>query len=124
MAEALLERTIDKLNPSLSEYNLLRPKHMEHFNYEYINQMLNYAGKDYLTACKNHVVLNISGRVGKAFKLFFKALPQKFKAEDCNKARRYFMRRMSREAGPKEEEDMWNSLKLTPTTETKHAVSQ
>ena len=84
--------------------------------------MLNYAGKDYLTACKNHVVLNISARVGKAFKLFFDALPQNFRAEDRNKARRYFMRRMTREGDPEEEEPMWASFKRVPTAETRAAV--
>ena len=84
--------------------------------------MLNYAGKDYMTACKNHVVLNISARVGKAFKLFLDALPQKFRAEDRNKAKHYYMKRMSRNCGAEEEEPMWQSFKCTPTEETRAAV--
>jgi hypothetical protein len=85
--------------------------------------MVNYAAKDYMTACKNHVVLNISTRVGKAFKFFFDSLPQPFRAEDRNKVRRYFMRRMTREGSPEEEEEMWKTLKRQPTQETREAVA-
>eukprot|EP00835_Amoeboradix_gromovi_P005444 NODE_510_length_7452_cov_0.223990.p5 type:complete len:100 gc:universal NODE_510_length_7452_cov_0.223990:3732-3433(-) len=70
---------------------------MQIFDYEYVNQLLNEATKEYLVACKNHVVLNISARVGKAFKADLKALPQQFKAPDRNKIIRYFMRCMTRE---------------------------
>ena len=61
--------------------------------------------------------------MGKAFKLFFDALPQDFKAEDRNKARRYFMRRRTRVGGPAEEEPMWASIKRVPTAQTRAFVS-
>ena len=122
MAGSTLASTVEKFGEALQDYEHLRPPDMERFDYRHVPQMLNYAGKDYLTACKNHVVLNISARVGKAFKLFFDALPQDFRAEDRNRARRYFMRRMTREGGPEEEEPMWVSFKRVPTPETRAAV--
>ena len=97
MSGAKHPSTIEKLGNALLSYERLRPSDMERFDSRHLNQMLNYACADYLTACKNHVVLNISARVSKAFKYFFDALPpplphQKFCAEDRNKVRRYFMR--------------------------------
>ena len=124
MAGGQKDSTIAKFGEALQDYIDLRPQNMERFHYKHVNQMLNWAGKDYMTACKNHVVLNISGRVGKAFKLFFQSLPQKFRAEDRNKARRYYMRRMTREAGPEEEDPMWQSFTRVPAPETRAAVSQ
>ena len=122
MAGSTLAGTVEKFGEALQDYEHRRPPDMKRFDYRHVPQMLNYAGKDYLTACKNHVVLNISARVGKAFKLFFDALPQDFRAEDRNKVRRYFMRRMTREGGPAEEEPMWASFKRVPTPETRAAV--
>ena len=55
------------------------------FNCRHVPQMLNYAGKDYLVACQNHVVLNISSRVRKAFSIFFTNLCQNFNNVDCKK---------------------------------------
>jgi hypothetical protein len=122
MAGLTLPSTVALFGEALQDYKDLRPHDMELFDSKHVNQMLNYAGKDYLTACRNHIVLNISARVGKAFKLFFDALPQDFGAEDRNKARRYFMRYMTREEGPDEELSMWNSFKRVPTVETQAAV--
>jgi hypothetical protein len=123
MAGATVDASVEKFGEALQDYHQVRPPNMARFNYRHVPQMLNYAGKDYMTACKNHVVLNISGRVGKAFKLFFDALPQDFRAEDRNKARRYYMKRMSRECGAEEEEPMWQSFKRVPTPETRAAVA-
>ena len=122
MAGASVDASVEKFGEALQDYEHARPQGMSRFNYRHVNQMLSYAGKDYMTACKNHVVLNISGRVGKAFKLFFDALPQDFRAEDRNKARRYYMKRMARECGPEEEQPMWDSFKREPTPETRAAV--
>ncbi|RLN94198.1 hypothetical protein BBJ28_00025223, partial [Nothophytophthora sp. Chile5] len=122
MAGGTWASTVEKFGEALQDYEHLRPAQMKRFDYTYVNQMLNYAGKDYLTACKNHVVLTISARVGKAFKLFFDALPQDFRAEDRNRARRYFMRRMTREGGSEEEAPMWASFKRVPTAATRSAV--
>ena len=58
----------------------------DRFNCRHVPQMLNYAGKDYQVACQNHVVLNISSRVGKAFSIFSTNLSQKFKNDDRKKA--------------------------------------
>ncbi|GAB9476925.1 hypothetical protein Gpo141_00013984 [Globisporangium polare] len=84
--------TVKKFGEALKEYNYLRRPDMERVNCRHVPQMLNYAGKDYLTACKNHVVLNLSAQVGKACKVFFDALPQRFRAEDRNNVRRDFER--------------------------------
>ena len=120
MAGGTLSRP--KFGAALHQYEQVRPADMARFNYRHVSQMLNYAGVEYMIACKNHVVLNISGRVGKAFKLFFDRLPQHFKAEDRNKARRYYLKRMSRECGPEEEAPMWQSFKSVPTQATRAAV--
>ena len=106
MAGAEKAETMEMFGEALQDYNHLRPQNMERFDYRHVNQMLNYAGKDYMINCRNHVVLNISARVRKAFKLLFQSLPQQFKAEDWEKARHCFMRRMSRKAGPEEEQAM------------------
>ena len=100
----------------------VRPQDIDWFHYYHVPQMLNYAGKDYMTACKNHMVFNISARVGKAFRLFFDAFPHRFRAEDRNKAKHYYMKRMSHECSAEEGEPMWQSFKRTPTEETQAAV--
>ena len=113
----------EKFRPALDEYNNVRPPQMDKFDYSDVVQMLTYAAKEYMTACKNHVVLNISSRVSKAFKLFFDGLPQKFRAVDRNKARKYYMRRHSLECGPGHERAMWDSFNDQPTEETRAAVN-
>ena len=123
MAGANLRKTVEKFGPALQDYRELRPLNMAKFDCKNVTQMLNYAGKEYMTACMNHVVLNISGRVGKAFKLYFQSLPQQFKAADRNKARRYFMRRMTREGNAEDEDPMWLSFNIAPTLETRAAIA-
>jgi hypothetical protein len=115
-------KSAEKFGKALEEYKHMRPPTMAQFNYRHVGQMINEAAKEYMIACQNHVVLNISGRMGKAFKLFFDALPQDFRAEDRNKARCYYMKRMTHECGPEEEEPMWQSFKHVPTPETRAAV--
>jgi hypothetical protein len=112
----------EKFRPALDHYNNIRPAQMDQFDYSDVRQMLNYAGKEYMTACKNHVVLNISSRVSKAFNLFFDGLPQKFRAVDRNKARKYYMRRHYLEWSPSHERAMWASFNDQPTVETRVAV--
>ena len=85
MSGATWHATVSMFGQALQDYRAMRPPDMDVFNYRHINQMLNCTGKDYMTACTDNVVLNISARVGKAFKLFFDALPQEFRAEDRNR---------------------------------------
>ena len=101
-------------------FEALRPHNMTRFDPRNAMQMLNYAGKGMLTACKNHVVLNISSRAAKAFKLFFKQLPQQYKAPDRNKVCSLYMRSMERQVV--DAQATWQSLSRPPTAATVSAV--
>ena len=50
MAGATVSRT--KFGEALQDYEQERPDGMYRFNYRHVNQMLNNAGKEYMTACK------------------------------------------------------------------------
>ena len=59
---------VQKFGLAYVEYQRLRPPDMQRFDYMNVNQLLNESAKEHMVACKNHVVLNISTRVCKAFK--------------------------------------------------------
>jgi hypothetical protein len=59
---------------------------MARFDYEYVAELLKFAVREYLTACKNHVALNLVKRIEKASPRFFCALDQKFMAKNRYKA--------------------------------------
>jgi hypothetical protein len=107
---------------ALVGYNALRPDSMQRFDTSLITSVISYAARDYMTACRNHVVLNIWNRVKKAFKLWLLALPQQFKAADSNKITMHFMKRLNLVAGPDDESAMWNSLTKKATLSTQQAV--
>ena len=94
---------VQKFGDAYVEYQRLRPPDMQRFDCMNVNQLLNESAKEHMVACKNHVVLNISARVCKAFKRSLLSLDQQFKASDRNKIIRYFMRRMTREGGSEDE---------------------
>jgi hypothetical protein len=106
MAGARKASTIEKLGEALNDYEDLRSAGMARFDYEYVAQMLIYAAREYLTASKNHVVLNLVKRIEKAFMRFFRALKQKFTARNRYNVWRYIWGRMAREVGPGAEDAM------------------
>jgi hypothetical protein len=81
MAGARKVSTIEKHSEALKDHEDLRPAEMARFDYEYIAQMLLYAAREYLTASKNHVDLNLVKRIEKTFMHFLHALKQKFTAK-------------------------------------------
>ena len=56
------------IEEGFKEYKRMRSPDVPWPLKNYCTQALNYAGKDYLTACKNHVVLNFYGRLRKYWK--------------------------------------------------------
>ena len=113
---------VQKFGDAYVEYQRLRPRDMQRFDRKNVNQILNESAKEFMVACKNHVVLNIAARVSKAFKRSLLSLRQQFKAPDRNKIIRYYMRRMTREGSLKDEERMWRSLTFPPSDATKAHV--
>jgi hypothetical protein len=82
MAGARKASTIEKLCEALNDYEDLRPAGMARFDCEYVTQIVLYAAREYLSASKNHVVINLVKRIEKAFMRFFRALKQKFTAKN------------------------------------------
>ena len=112
----------DEFGVTLAEYTALRPGGLARFHAAGVTQMLNYAGKDYMTACQNHVVLNISRRVAKAFKAFFGGLDQNFRAPDRNKVCAHFMRCAERTSDVAATAGVWDGLVVRATHATRNAV--
>ena len=113
---------IQKFGEAYRQYKELRPQGMPRFDYKLVAQLLNEAAREHMVACKNHVVLNISARVKKAFKRSLLLLPQQFKAPDRNKIIKYFMRCMTLESTEGDEQLMWDSLTRVPTDATRAHV--
>jgi hypothetical protein len=89
---------------------------------EYFTQVALYAAREYLTASKNHVVLNLVMRIEKAFIPFFRALKQKFTAKKRYKVWSYDRRRIAREVGPGAEDAIWADVTEVPTAMTRAAL--
>ena len=113
---------VQRFGQAYVQYEALRPPNMPKFDYKLVDQILNEAAREHMVACKNHVVLNISARVSKAFKRSLLILPQQFKAPDRKKIIKYFMRCMTRESTEADEQLMWDSLTRVPTAATRAHV--
>ena len=96
---------------------------METFDPSLITQVLNEAGREYLTACQNHVVLNMTGRVKKAFRLFLDDEYPDMRAPDKWKLVRHFIDRLSQRSTTQEEEAVWNSLRDPVQPELRESAS-
>ncbi len=94
----------------LKSYDAIRPANMERFDPSLITQVLNEAGKDYMTACRNHVVLNMTSRVKKAFVVFLDDAYPAMKAKDKWKLARRLINRLSLRATLEDEPGVWESL--------------
>ena len=117
------KKSVGRFAQALLLYEQVRPEGLHILDCRHITQMVNVAAKEYMEASQNHIVLNLSARVSKAFKLFFDSLAQKFLARDRNIVKKYYLKRMSREVGPEGEAPMWASLTRVPTLATRAAVS-
>ena len=105
------EAATEVFGKALEKYESMRPPNMERFNPHLVTQVLNEAGTEYLTACKNHVVLSLTARVRKGF---LKVLEDEYpgmRAPDKKKLTKHLIDRLSRRSTAEEEEAVWNSLR-------------
>jgi hypothetical protein len=93
-------------------------------DYDNLSQTFNYAAKEFMVACMNHVSTNMSSRVAKAMKVFLLSLQEPHKASDNNRIITYYMRVMERSIVPDATTfgELWKSLKKAPSEATKAAV--
>jgi hypothetical protein len=118
MAGARKASTIEKLGEALNDYEDLHPAGMARFDCEYVAQMLLYAAREYITASKNQVVLNLVKRIEKAFMRFFRALKQKFRRGTdarCGAAD-------GKGGWPRRGGEMWAAVSEVPTAATSTAL--
>jgi hypothetical protein len=89
---------------------------------EFLMQVLLYAAREYLTAFKNHVVVNLVKCIEKAYENSFGALDKKFTARHRCKVWRHFRGWMTREVGPGAENLMWADVNGVPISATHAAL--
>jgi hypothetical protein len=114
--------TIENLGEALNDYKGLRPAGMARFDNESVEQMLLYSVREYLTAFKNHVVLNLVKPIEKAFMRLFRALKKKFTAKNRYNFGATSGGRMAREVGPGAEDAMWADVTEVPDAATRAAL--
>ncbi len=106
------ENSLGIFGATFHEYDRQRPAGLEHFDPAMISQILNEAGRDYLTACQNCVVLNMTSRARKAFRAFLDNLDgNEMRAPDKHELCNHYVRRMSRETRAVDEAAVWDSLR-------------
>jgi hypothetical protein len=67
MASKRNASAITTLGEALNDYKHLRLAGMVKFDCEYRKAILKYATREYLTASKNHIILNLVKRIERAF---------------------------------------------------------
>jgi len=89
----------------------------------HLPQVLNEACKTYLTAARNHVVLNLTRRVRKAFFVFLGSQDEVLRASDRHKLARYHVGLLSGTRSLDEEDDVWASLSRDVPAEFRETVT-
>ncbi len=104
------ENSLGIFGAALHEYDRQRPAGLERFDPAIISQILNKAGRDYLTACQNCTLLNMTSQARKAFWIFLDNLDGNgdMRAPNKHKLYNHYMRRMSQETGGWE---LWTRLR-------------
>ena len=118
-----IRKKVYDFGDTLAEFDRLRPEGMERADFSGNLQILNEASREYLTACKNHVSLNMYSRVRKGFVCFLMARAMGvgviLKAKDRDRIARYYMRRMTRQDA--DADKLWWSFPQ-PRTEGMHRL--